>query len=282
MRIASLSAGAAVILLLVGLAVWNPSLAAEAPTAPEVRPITTLVDAEGLTRLLGRYLTPELLVDYRAWLASPEDRQALRDWLASQAQVQVGLLPRDAQKAFWINLYNAATVELILRHYPLDSILKIGLIPGNAWKREFVRADGRLLSLDTIEHEILRPVFGDPRIHFAINCASTSCPSLQRQAYSGLDLDEQLDRVTRSYLDSPAGLRPEVKGAELVLRVSKIFDWFREDFEDRPGGVLGFLGVYAPPETSALIRRYLGRVDVRYSKYHWSLNAPQYADEIEG
>jgi hypothetical protein len=281
MRIASLSFGAAVILLLAGVAVWNPSFAAEAPTAPEVTPITTLVDAEGLTRLLGRYLTPELLVDYRAWLASPEDRQALRDWLTSQAQVQVGLLTRDAQKAFWINLYNAGTIELILRHYPLGSILKIGLIPGNAWKREFIRADGRLLSLDSIEHDILRPGFGDPRIHFAINCASASCPPLQRQAYSGVDLDEQLDRVTRSYLDSPAGLRQEVMGGELVLTVSKIFDWFREDFEDHRGGVIGFIGTYGPPEATGLMRRYLGRVDVRYGKYDWSLNAPDYEDEAK-
>jgi hypothetical protein len=246
-----------------------------------VQPSTVLTDTEGLTRLLGHYLTPELLVDYRAWKASTEDRQALRDWLAAQARVQVGLLPPDGQKAFWINLYNAATIELILRHYPLKSILRIGLIPGNAWKREFIRADGKLLSLDAIEHDILRPRFQDPRIHFAINCASASCPQLQREAYSGLGLDEQLDRVTRSYLDSPTGLSHEVRGSELVLRVSKIFDWFREDFEDRPGGVIGFLGMYAPPETASLIRRYLGRVDVRYSKYDWSLNAPLYEDEIK-
>jgi hypothetical protein len=276
---ASLGAAAIALVVLVGVAVWNPSVAAEAPTAPELRPSTTLVDAEGLTRLLGRYLTPELLVDYRAWLASPEDRQALRDWLAAQAKVQVGLLPRDAQKAFWINLYNAATIELILRHYPLKSILKIGLIPGNAWKRDFVRADGRLLSLDAIEHDILRPRFGDPRIHFAINCASASCPPLQRQAYTGPGLDRELDRVTRSYLDSPAGLRQELRGGELVLTVSKILDWFREDFEDHRGGVIGFLGEYAPRETSDLMRRYMGRIDVRYGKYDWSLNAPPYEDE---
>jgi hypothetical protein len=280
MRILSLSVVTIALAVLAAVALWSPSLAAERPTAPEVPPSTTIVDNEVLARLLGTYVTPDLLVDYRALAANEEDREALRSWLAHQARVQVSLLPRHAQKAFWINLYNAATLELILRHYPLKSILKIGLIPGQAWKREFIRADGRLLSLDDIEHEILRKRFADPRIHFAVNCASASCPPLRREPYSAAELDDQLDRSSRDFLDSLSGLSHGTSGSELVLRVSKIFDWYREDFESHPGGVVGFIADYAPEEVSSLIRAHRGRVDVRYGKYDWRLNEPAHADEM--
>jgi len=264
----------AIVVVLALLGAASVSVGAEQPTAPETPPTSRAVDNEGWGVILARYLTSGARFDYRALAARPDDREMLAGWLAEQARVSVGSLSRDARKAFWINLYNAATVELMVRHWPVESILKLGLIPGRAWKWSWIRADGRLLSLDEIEHEILRAEFGDPRIHFAINCASVSCPPLRREPYRAEDLDDRLDRAARDYLASPAGLGVRTEGGTVVVTVSKIFDWFREDFDQVRGGVIGFLETYAPPETGSLLRRNRGRVDVRYAAYDWDINAP--------
>jgi hypothetical protein len=266
----------------VALALGIPALAEERPTAPAVPPGTTVTDTTHLTRILGRYLTPDQRVDYRGLHGSPEDRQVLKTWLADQARVQVALLPERARLAFWLNLYNAATIELVLRHYPLDSILAIDIVPGGVWRRAFIRADGRLLSLDGIQQEILRVEFRDPRIHFALHGASVSSPPLSRQPFTMAELDRQLERATRDFLASRRGLQVQLHDGPLVLRVTRIFDWYREDFESYPGGVVGFVTRFGPEDAAARLRRERGRATLHYLDYDWSLNAPHYGESTSG
>lgn len=139
---------------------------------------------------------------------------------------------REQQLAYWINAYNAYMVQLILNHYPLKSIRSIGLLPGAAFRDDFIPLKGVLgktLSLNNIEHEILRKQFQEPRIHFAIVCASKSCPILRPEAYRAKDLHSQLDDAARAFIrdSSKNSFEPGAR----TLRLSSIFKWFREDFE---------------------------------------------------
>jgi hypothetical protein len=138
-------------------------------------------------------------VDY-AGLAS--DREPLAAYLDSLAATEVGALGRDARLALWINAYNAFTLQLILEHYP--GITSIKEIPrASRWEDVRWNVGGTLYSLDQIEHEILRPRFGDPRIHFAVVCASVSCPDLREEAYASAHIDAQLDAAARRFLSDP-------------------------------------------------------------------------------
>jgi hypothetical protein len=189
-------------------------------------------------RLLERYVTTDASglnrVDYAAWRASAGDRQALAGYIEDLADTPVSTLPRNDQFALWANLYNALTVQEVLNAYPVRSIRSIrsrgtGLDPAGftgPWRTRLVTVEGRSLSLDAIEHEILRPTFGDPRVHYAVNCASVGCPNLQREAFRGEELDAQLDAAARAYVNSNRGVELTRRG----LRLSQIYSWFREDF----------------------------------------------------
>jgi hypothetical protein len=178
--------------------------------------------------------------------------------------------------AYWINAYNAFTLRLILDHHPkIDSIKDIS--SSDRWKAKRWKAGGRLISLDAIEHEILRPM-GDPRIHFAINCASISCPDLRSEAYLPTRLDKQLDDATRRFLSSPSkgsGVATESAffgGENYILRVSKIFDWFEDDFVRWGGGVVSFVERHAPTRTAAFIATHRDDLELEEFDYDWSLN----------
>lgn len=193
--------------------------------------------------------------------------------------------PRDERFAFWINAYNVFTVAAIVDHYPIrgswfsfsprSSIRQID----GVWTRLKFRAAGRDVTLDEIEHEILRPTFRDPRLHFAINCASKSCPALRNEPYVADRLDAQLDDAARRYLASPFGIRI---GGER-LEVSSIFKWYGEDFvldgaraasggrrEARDRAVLAFVARYGPEAAAALARS--GRARLDFLDYDWTLN----------
>ncbi len=180
--------------------------------------------------------------------------------------VNVDQLTKQQQLAYWINLYNAATVEVVLRAYPVSSILYIrdGLLPSGPWDRKVLRVKGEQLSLNNIEHGILRPIFKDPRVHFAVNCASFGCPNLALEAYEPATLGAQLDAGARGYVNDPRGLA--VKGNALVA--SRIFDWYGVDFGG-PSGVLAFARRFATPQTARLLA---GRTKIDSYDYDWSLN----------
>jgi hypothetical protein len=212
-----------------------------------------------------------------------QDRAALSAYLAALSAVTPGEFeswPKADQTAFLINAYNAFTIELILTRYPdLKSIRDLGNVVLNSpWKRRFFTLLGKPQHLDGIEHETLRKagVYDEPRIHFAVNCASIGCPMLREEAYVGARLDAQLEEQTRRFLADRSRNRysPE-RGA---LEVSPIFDWYRKDFESGFRGVRSreqFFGRYAAlladrPEDRAAIES--GKVPLRFLEYDWRLN----------
>ncbi len=179
------------------------------------------------------------------------------------------LATRGEQLAFWINAYNILTIDLVRRNYPVESIRDIGSFFFPVWEREAGTIGGRSYTLNEIEHEILRPL-GDPRIHAAIVCASTSCPQLRREPYEANRIDDQLDDAVRAFLSSPEkGFRLEEETS--TVRLSRIFDWFADDF-DSEGGVLTFVRRYAPGSAMEWLVRNSDEVEVEYLDYDWRLN----------
>jgi hypothetical protein len=202
-------------------------------------------------------------VDYKGLQASEAQ---LDRYLEILAAVNPADLERLERFAFYINLYNAWTIKLILSAYPdLTSIKDLGNLLRSPWKKEIVRLRSGTVSLDHIEHEILRPQFRDPRVHFAINCAARSCPPLRSEAYIGRRLEEQLDDATRRFVNDPTRYRLEGNR----LHVSRIFKWFSEDFDD---DIIGFIGRFAQGEFKSRLQANTGRVQVIYLPYDWSLN----------
>lgn len=215
---------------------------------------------------------PEGEVDYAAMAQS--DAPQLGRYLRS-LQNACGPEPEDwtrSQKlALWLNAYNAYTVRLVLDHHPVDSIREIGVVPGAAFRKRFIELpwhSASKISLDDIEHRILRARFREPRIHFALVCASRGCPDLRREPYLAPSLDSQLDDAARRFLRDRTKNRFDA--GEGVLRLSPIFDWFREDFERAAGSVPRFVVRYVEPETARAIRS--GDVRIEHLDYDWSLN----------
>lgn len=180
---------------------------------------------------------------------------------------------REQKLAFWINAYNAYTVKLILDNYPLSTIRSIGLLPGAAFRQDFIplqrlHGGNDELSLNDIEHEILRKEFQEPRIHFAIVCASKSCPILRSAAYRASTVNAQLDDAARTFIRDSS--RNRFDASTRTLHLSSIFDWFREDFERAAQTLPRFVARYADDATATAIRS--GNVRVRFLDYDWSLN----------
>jgi hypothetical protein len=197
------------------------------------------------------------------------DREALRAYLAMLQKVAIRKFSRDEQRAYWTNLYNAATVDVVLGHYPVESILKIDISPGlfakGPWKKKLLKVEGEAVSLDDIEHRILRPIWKDPRTHYAVNCASIGCPNLQPRAYTASNMEALLDAGARAYVNHPRGA--SVDGGRLT--VSSIYVWFQPDFGGGEAGVLAHLKQYAEPglgKALAGVRRVSGH------DYDWTLN----------
>lgn len=224
---------------------------------------------ERYDRLLRRHVDPPV-VDYRAWHASDEDMAQLAAVVDSLEAIRPTVLGDSDALAYWINLYNAVTLELVLEHYPVDSIKDIGGIFTSAWEKERVTVEGRALTLDEIENDIIRPQFAEPRIHFALNCAAVSCPPLSAEAYVGKQLERQLEMATRRALNDPRWVDLSGCGEERgEIRVTKILDWYEEDFGGERG-VREFLARYRPDDRALLLE---AGCELEYLDYDWSLNA---------
>ena len=225
------------------------------------------------SELLERYVVENRWVDYDAWRASTEDRAALQEYIDGLAATDVFALDHDAQIAAWINLYNALTVDLILDNEPVDSIKDLGSLLTSPWEPALVTMDGRELSLNDIEHEILRKDFAEPRIHFALNCASVSCPPLAAREYTADNLDQLLDEAALRVLHDDGWFDPRGCGGAYgsgTLRLSKLFDWFSDDFGGEDG-VRAFIQHYRPDLKFQLLNT---ECSLEYMDYDWSLNAP--------
>jgi hypothetical protein len=178
---------------------------------------------------------------------------------------------RTERLAFWINAYNSFTVRLILDHYPIRSIRKIGWLPGAAFREQFIPMEGLkggAISLNDIENRTLRSDFREPRIHFALVCASRSCPALRSEAYRGADLERQLDDQARAFLHDPT--KNHIDPISRRLYLSSIFEWFRGDFEAAAGSLPAYVARYLDSDT-AQVSDY----DVEFLDYDWSLNDRQ-------
>lgn len=220
------------------------------------------VDHSLYGELLSKYVNNGV-VDYEGFKNEEAD---LDKYLKILEDTNVGRLSRDEQFAFYVNAYNGWTIKLILSAYPgIKSIKDLGNIFKSPWKKEIVRIDGKVLSLDDVEHKILREKFKDPRVHFAVNCASKSCPPLISEPYSGSKLDQQLDHSTRAFVNDPKS--NYLKGN--TLYVSKIFDWFPEDFDY---DIIGFFLQYGEGEFKEELKAKRDQIKIKYLHYDWSLN----------
>jgi len=206
-------------------------------------------------------------VDY----ASLKRSASWRKLVYQLRRVRPETLPsREARLAFWINAYNILAIETVVESYPVESIRDVGSFLRPVWRRPAGRVGGASVTLHHIEHEVLRKM-DEPRIHAAIVCASTSCPSLLLEPYRPATLEEQLERVTRRFVRNPEkGVRLEREDERVVL--SKIFDWFEGDFERAAGSVLAFVRPYLPDADAAWLAEHADRLEIDYLDYDWSLN----------
>jgi hypothetical protein len=235
---------------------------------------TAAVDYALWDRLLKTYVVSGSdgvnRVDYARFKAG--GHQDLKTYIATQQSVDVAALDRPEQFAFWANLYNAKTIDIVLDKYPVKSIKDIRLgggvvaaVTGGPWKAKVLKIGATELSLDDIEHGLLRPLFKDPRVHYAVNCASYGCPNLGRDAFTGVKLNAELDAAARAYVNSARGARFD--GDKLT--VSSIYSWFVDDFGSTDAGVLDHLKRYAEP---ALKRKLESITEIGDYGYDWALN----------
>ncbi|MDH3272852.1 MAG: VTT domain-containing protein [Gemmatimonadota bacterium] len=220
------------------------------------------------------------LVDYQGLV---DRRGALEAYLERLGNVEMATLEsasRNERLAFWINAYNACMLRLVADHYPIRakrgffSSLRnsvAGRPDNSVWSiddvftREHCRIAGASRSQDQIEHEIIRPTFGDPRIHFAVNCAASSCPVLWPEAYEAARLDEQLDRAVRNLIDDPRHFQV----SESEVRMNKVLDWYSDDFGGKDG-LRTFFAPYLSPEAAAVLSD--PNTDIEFFEYDWTLN----------
>ncbi len=202
-------------------------------------------------------------VDYKGF---KNDENKLDQYLEILEHTNVNKLSRNDRFAFYINAYNAWTIKLILTGYPgITSIKELARWPNTPWKKKICRINGEVISLDDIEHKILRPAFEDPRVHFAINCASISCPPLRPEPYTGTILEQQLDDAAQSFINNPE--QNFLDGKKLYA--SRIFKWFSNDFKN---DIVGFFITHAQGNFKKELAREKDKIKIKYLKYDWSLN----------
>ena len=232
---------------------------------------TRVIDHSRWAAFLDKYLVrvkdgPNLV---RYGKVSDADKAALEAYIEGLAATPVSTLNRAEQKAFWINLYNALTVKVVLDHYPVKRILDISISPGffsvGPWGKKLIKVEGEDISLDDIEHRILRPIWKDPRVHYAVNCASMSCPKLQPVPFTAATTDAMLDAAARFYIGSGWGVWFD--GDE--LDASSIYKWYGDDFGGNDKAIIAHFKRYAPPELKAKLDKVR---DISAYNYNWSLN----------
>jgi hypothetical protein len=238
------------------------SVAAVVPVSHPAAP--TAVDHSAYDRLLKKYVSAKGFVNYKGLKA---DEAAFNQYLAQISKnPPAANASKPEQMAFWINAYNAFTLRLILDHYPLKSIKDIGSkikIPlvNTPWAVRFFSIGSERMSLDNIEHGILRKKFDDPRVHFALVCASISCPALRNEAYTAAKLESQLDDQGHDFLNNPAKNNISKSNAQL----SRYFEWYRSDWTSNKQSVVSWVNKYSVTKIDA-------KTPISYLEYNWNLN----------
>ena len=197
------------------------------------------------------------------------DRRHLDNYVERLGELTIAEHNRGEQLAYWINLYNAVTMAVVLDHYPVASIMDISISPGlftrGPWGKKMIHSDGESLSLDDIEHRILRPVWRDPRVHYALNCAAIGCPNLRRQPFTGANVEPLLTIAAKDYINHPRGV--DLRDGKLYL--SSLYDWYAEDFGGGDIAIIEHLRGFARPRLAAALT---GIDEISGDAYDWSLN----------
>lgn len=227
-----------------------------------------------LTSYLHTYSADINKFDYAALKANTEDASKLVKYLKYLQELDPRTYSRAEQKAYWINLYNALTVKLVVDAYPVDSIRDIcknrtsDSKCSGPWGEIHARVAGQNLTLDNIEKDILLPIWKDNLIHYGLNCASYSCPDLSGTAFAAMNTERLLDAGARKYINQNRGV-DFIKDDFIVI--SSIYNWYAEDFGDNKQGVIKHLTRYADEELAKRLKNFNGTVDYRYD---WKLNRP--------
>jgi Protein of unknown function, DUF547 len=193
-----------------------------------------------------------------AYASLKKDQGALKGYLAALQKVDPSTLDKAEQFAFWVNLYNAKTIDVVLDKYPVKSIKDISLggglktlITGGPWQAKIMKVSGIDLTLDDVENAVLRPIYGDNRVHYAVNCASIGCPNLANEAWTGAKLEAMLETGAKAFINSPRGVL--IEGDR--IKASSIYDWFKADFGGNEASVIAHLNKYATAELKARINK---------------------------
>lgn len=233
------------------------------PTALGDNTLGQSMDHRIWTELLAASVGPDDRVDYGEFATRSTE---LASYMKQLGKTPIAPLSRHEQAALYINAYNAFTIQLMLDYPDVGSIKDIP--SAKRWDDARWQLDrDRQLSLNQIEHQILRPEFADPRLHFALVCASTGCPRLRNEAYTGADLDRQLEEQAIHFFGEPRNLRWDESNK--TLQVSELLDWFRSDFADSTAGLLERIRPWLPPEIPE------GDLRITWLPYDWTINGPR-------
>ncbi len=212
-------------------------------------------------QILKKYVNDQGQVDYAGLKTNPDD---LNEFVQQMESTNLSGFSLDELKAFWINAYNVITLKVVTDKYPVQGIRRINF--GLVWQVPR-KAAGKNYSLGHIEHKIIRPM-NDPRIHFALNCASLGCPRLSREPFLPERIDQQLDREARRFINDPEKVR--LDRAANILRHSVLFDWFKEDFLKESGSILDYIKMYINESDKFYLDS--NPVTLRANEYDWGLN----------
>ena len=214
--------------------------------------------------LLRNHVNTEGYVNYKGFIKDSVKFKSYLD-LLSKNHPNDKNWSRDERLAYWLNAYNAFTIKLICDHYPLKSIkdVKKGIpLVSDTWTIDFIKIEGKTYNLNNIEHGIVRPKFEDPRVHFALNCASRGCPPLLNEAFVADKLNAQLDARAKTFIND--GTHNKITSSNKA-EVSKLFTWFSGDFKKASSSVIGFLNRFSNVKLKE-------NADLSYSDYDWNLN----------
>ncbi len=220
---------------------------------------------EAWTKLVKQHINEQGLVDYKGFIKDKAELQSYLDYLSANAPGEQWT--KEEKIAYWLNAYNAFTIKLIIDHYPVKSIKDLGpkrqiIFINTPWDKKFFEINGKTMTLNRIEHRILRKIYKEPRIHFALNCASMSCPKLRREAYEGAKLDAQLTDQAKDFMKDPTRNQPNASKPKL----SSIFDFYGMDMKKWTGKTLiAYINQYSPTQIKE-------DADIEYLDYDWSIN----------
>lgn len=275
-------------LIVVALVMSGCTTIAPDRTALPAAPPAKAFEHELFDHVVDRFVNADGLVDYAALQRSPQKLEGYYALVSAYSPDSHPLLfpGRDHQLAYWINAYNAAAIKTVLQYYPITSVVDVKqpalffFLTDKSGFFFFQRLSfgGATTSLYYLENSVVRKRFQDPRIHFALNCASRGCPRLPREAFTGDRLDRQLDRETRRFMSEERNYRVDHSTRSIYL--SEIFKWYRKDFvqwyekryPDRKGDLLSYVALYLPPENAAELKEIREAYTTRFTPYDWKLN----------